>query len=155
MLAEGLAAAEAAIAADERDALAHFALFCNLGERLRQRGVSVRSLFELGRLRVAVDRTLALAPDFPGAYAGKGALLLDTPRLLGGDPAEGERLLRRAVELDPDYFGARLDLARALARRGAVQDARDEGTRALAIAERRGDAADVAKARAFLADLPP
>ena len=153
--AEGLATAEEAIKADERDALAHFALFCNLGGQMRRRGAGVQSLFELRRLRAAIDRTLELAPEFPGAYAGKGALLLGTPRLLGGDPSEGERLLRRAVELDPEYFGPRLDLARALARRGAVRDARDQGTRALEIAERRGEAADVAAARTFLAELPP
>jgi hypothetical protein len=33
-LTEGLAAAEAAVAADEQDALAHFALFCNLGQQM-------------------------------------------------------------------------------------------------------------------------
>ena len=38
-------------------------------------------------------------------------MLLELPRLFGGDPREGERLLRRAVALDPDDPRMRLMLA--------------------------------------------
>jgi tetratricopeptide (TPR) repeat protein len=147
-----LSDAEAAVAADDRDALAHFAVFCALGGRMRIAGVSVSSLTRLRRLRAEVDRTLELAPDFPDALAGKAALLLDTPRLLGGDPAAAEPLLRHAIALDPDWLRPRLDLVRALLARGAKAEAADEARRALAIAERTGDADDVARARKLLAD---
>jgi len=43
LLGHGVAAAEAALAADERDAAAHFALFCNLGKRMRLDGASLAS----------------------------------------------------------------------------------------------------------------
>ena len=52
-----------------------------------------------------------LAPDYPAALAAKGEMLVELPRLLGGDPREGERLLRRAVALDPDDPRMRLMLA--------------------------------------------
>lgn len=153
-LDQAVKAGEEAVAADETDPIAHFALFCSLGERLRFKGLSMGAVFGLRRTRREIDRTLELAPEYSDALYGKAALLLHTPRLLGGDPTEGEHLLRRTLELDPDYFDARLDLARALARRGARAEARAEGERALATAEHDADAADTSAARAFLAELP-
>jgi tetratricopeptide (TPR) repeat protein len=152
LFARGLARAEAALKADDRDALAHFAVFCNLGGQLRV-GLGLSALGDLRRLRREIDRTLELAPDFPDALVGKGRLLLETPRLLGGDPVEGERLLRRALDLDPDWIGPRLDLARALAARGARADAATEARRALEIAERKGSETDAAEARSLLTEL--
>jgi hypothetical protein len=151
--AQALALADAAIAAHDDDALAHFAAFCALGGRLRARALAFSAPGDLRRLRREVDRTLALAPDFADALAGKGSLLLGLPRLLGGDPAEGERLLRQALAVDPDYLTPRLALVDALRDRGARDEARGEAARALAIAERRGDAEDMARARAALRAL--
>jgi tetratricopeptide (TPR) repeat protein len=153
LLERGLREAEAAVARDPDDALAHFAVFCTLGERLRRRGPSLRSLFELRRLQREIDRTLELAPDFPDAMAGKGALLLDAPRILGGSVAEAEQWFRRTLALDPDWVAPRLDLVRALRRRGALGEAEAEARRALAIAQRAGDADDVVRAREMLAEV--
>ena len=153
LLKKGVALAEEAIAADDTDARAHFALFCNLGKQTKDAGSSVFNLGKLPRLRHEVDRTLELVPDSTDALYGKGALLRATPRLMGGDPAEAERLLRRAVEIDPAFFSARLELARALADRHAVDEARAEATRALETARQRGDAGDAKEAEAFLAGL--
>jgi tetratricopeptide (TPR) repeat protein len=152
-LARGLALAEEAVAADEDDAKAHFAVFCNLGNDLKLRGVAVQSLLGVRRLRREIDRTLELAPDYADALAGKGELLLGLPRLLGGDAAEGERLLRAALRVDPDFVQARLGLARALAARGARDEARAEARRALALAERVSDPARATAARELLAQL--
>jgi tetratricopeptide (TPR) repeat protein len=149
-----VAAAEEAVAGDDGDPLAHFALFCALGQRMRHTGVAFSSLMGLRRARREIDRTLELAPDFSDAIYGKAALLMQTPGLLGGDVKEGERLLRRTLELDPEYVKPRLDLARALADRGERTEARTQAERALAIAEGKGDAADVAAARALLDRLP-
>ena len=141
LLDRALAQAERAVVADDGDALAHFAVFCSVG-----------ALAELRRLRREIDRTLELAPDFADALAGKGALLLDAPRLLGGDPKDAERQLRRALEIDPDYLGPRLDLARALRARGAKDEAHAEAERALEIARRKNDADGIKRAEALLAD---
>jgi tetratricopeptide (TPR) repeat protein len=153
MLAESLRLAEAAIAADERDPLAHFAAFCALGGQMERAGIGLAALSRLRRLRREVDRTLELAPDYADALFGKGSLLLETPRMLGGDPAEGERLLRRALEVEPDYFSPRMELARVLLERGAKSEARAEAERALAVAERKHDAEDVTEARALLREI--
>src|SRR5438876_4445451 len=150
-LARGLALAEEAVAADERDPKAHFAVFCNLGNDLKLRGVGVQSLFGVRRLRREIDRTLELAPDYPDALVGKGELLCELPRLLGGDTAEGERLLRAALRVDPEFVEAHLGLARALAARGARDEARAEAQRALAAAERVPDPARATAARELLA----
>jgi hypothetical protein len=152
---ESLALADAAIATDDGDALAHFAAFCALGGLLRDEGVSLAAPLQLRRLRREVDRALALAPDFADALAGKGQLLLNVPRLLGGDPAEGERLLRRALAIDPDFLNPRFALVDALKARGATDEARREATQALAIAERKRDPDDVKAARERLDALEP
>lgn len=152
-LARALSDAEAAVAADEDDALAQFALFCALGGRMQDAGIGLAMLTDLRRLRAAVDRTLELAPDFADALAGKGALLCGLPRLLGGDPTEGERLLRRALEIDADYLGPRFDLVEALSARGETDEARREARRAHTIARRKGSAADLRRAEELLAGL--
>lgn len=138
--------AERAIAADDRDALAHFARFCALGEQARRSGASLSSLVKLWQIRDAVDRTLALAPDYSDALHGKGALLWSVPRVLGGNPEEGERLVRRALEVDPEYVGARLFLAERMLERGDRAGAASEASRALEAAERKNDPAAIARA---------
>jgi len=153
LLKKGLALAEEAVAADDTDARAHFAVFCNLGKQVQDAGLSVFNLGKLPRLRREVDRTLELVPDSTDALVGKGAMLRATPRLLGGDLAEAERLLRRAVTIDPAFAYAHLELARVLADRDAVGEARVEATRALELARQRGDAGDVEQAEALLAEL--
>jgi tetratricopeptide (TPR) repeat protein len=153
LLARSLALADEAAAGDERDALAHFARFCALGEQARIAGASATSLLKLRPIRRAIDRTLALAPDFSAALLGKGALLLNVPWLLGGDAAEGERLVRRALAIDPDYAEARLVLAEALAQDGRTAEAEAEARRALETADRQGSAGDAAAARRLLATL--
>jgi hypothetical protein len=111
LLDRGLAAAESAVEEDDADAAAHFAVFCNLGRRLQLRSVGLLTLFDIRRLRREIDRTLELAPRSPGVLTAKGAMLLQLPRLLGGDASEGERLIRRALELEPEFEPARRALA--------------------------------------------
>lgn len=113
-LDHGLAIAERAVAESPDDAVAHFAAFCLRGKRVDLDGLSLRLLGEVRLVRQHIDRALALAPDWPAALAGKGAILLTLPRLLGGDAAEGERLLRRAIALDPASSSARDTLAKLL-----------------------------------------
>jgi tetratricopeptide (TPR) repeat protein len=153
LLARGLAAAEEAVAADERDPKAHFAIFCNLGKRLQLSGVGLNTLSDVRRLGREVDRTIELAPGWSDALVGKGSFLIDLPGFLGGDRAEGERLLREALRIEPDFVTARVRLARALADRGARDEARTEAEQALAAAEKKGDREGANDAREVLAKL--
>lgn len=155
LLDAALRAAEAAVAAHDDDALAHFAVFCALGERMQLDGVSVAALSNTRRLRKEIDRTLELAPDFADALAGKGALLVELPRLLGGDVVLGEQLLRRALAIDADYIGARLQLAEFLSGQGRRADALREARTALSVAERKQSPEDVTTARALIDRLTP
>ena len=77
----------------------------------RHGGGLFATLGDLHRVQREIDVTLTLAPDYPAALAAKGQMLVELPRLLGGDAQEGERLLRRAVALDPDDTRMRLMLA--------------------------------------------
>jgi hypothetical protein len=119
---------------------------------MEARGIGVASVVGIRRLRREIDRTVELAPDYADALLGKGSLLLDVPAVLGGDDAEGERLVRAALRVDPDFIDARLALAKALAARGARDESRTEAERALALAEKDGDQDAVREARELLAD---
>lgn len=154
-LANGLARAEAAVQADPRDAAAHLALFCNLGKRLRTRsGWALLTAFsDLSRARKAVDAALALAPDYPGALAGKGQMLAELPRWLGGDRPEAVRLLRRAIAIEPDDARMRLLLAGALQAVGQRDEARAHALAALSTLERDGSDDDRETARTLIASL--
>lgn len=137
-LARGVYLAERAIAGDSGDAKAHFALFCNLGKQMKVAGLALSSLLKLNRLRHELDTTLVLAPDDADALAAKGAMLLETPRVFGGDATAGEGLLRRALEIEPDNTAAQRYLAEALAERGAHEEA--QAVQAVGVAGRVPDA---------------
>lgn len=150
---KGLALAEAAVAEDDKSAEAHYAVFCNLGRQLEHESINTSTLSSLKRVRREVDRALELKPDYVEALMGKGSLLVNTPRFFGGDVAGGEKLLRRAIELDPHHAQAHVQLAKSLAARGAKNEARGEAQKALEIAEARKKAEAAADARAILAKL--
>jgi tetratricopeptide (TPR) repeat protein len=156
VLARGLDRAEEAVRADPQDAAAHFAVFCNLGKRLkmkrRDEGLFA-TLGELGRVQKEIDTALALAPDYAPALAAKGEMLVELPRLLGGDPREGERLLRRAVALDADDPQMRLMLASALRSAGQHDQALAHASIALGILEHAGSASELADARGLVVSL--
>jgi tetratricopeptide (TPR) repeat protein len=122
-LARGMALADHALAADQRDALAHFATACNLGKQMEDAGPGGQ-LVRLPRLRRELDRALELAPDDADVLTAKGVLLFRLPRLLGGDADEAETLLRHALAVEPTNGTTRCYLARALSARGADAEAR-------------------------------
>ena len=150
LLQQALALAEEAVDADAR---AHFAVFCALGKQMRDAGLSVFNLGKLRRVRREIDRALELAPDSADALVGKGALLRAMPRLLGGDLREAERLLRRALDVDPEFPYAHLELARVLAANGVIDDARREARRAREMARVRPGGTAAEEADALLADI--
>ena len=125
LVERGVLRAEEAIATHPEDPVAHFALFCNLAKRLQIRGFHLGVVGELRRLQHVLDRSLELDPAYAEAIAAKGALLFYAPRLAGGDVGESERLLRRALDLDP-ASPVRLVLVDLLAYRGDWDRAREQ-----------------------------
>src|SRR5512134_4100851 len=61
-----------------------------------------------------VDATLALDPQNLRALALSGNVFLEVPDLFGGDREKAEQQFRKALELDPRFTVARVDLARVL-----------------------------------------
>lgn len=155
LLAAGLALAEQAAATNPQDAAAHFAIFCNLGKSLMYRSTwkLFGALSDLRRAKNEIDLALTLAPDYAPALAGKGAMLAELPRVLGGDRDEGARLLLRAVALSPQDPKLLLALAEVLKDSGELDAARAHASTAIGILERAGPVDDLSSARAFVASV--
>ncbi len=118
--------AEAALVRNPNSAGANFVYFAARGRILLADGLT-RNILELRELdRKHLDRAIELDPDYFNAIAAKGGVLLDLPRLLGGDPSEGLRLLKRAHQLNPGGPGTRVSLAKALARNGDLEEAKKQ-----------------------------
>ncbi|MGP0594267.1 tetratricopeptide repeat protein [Nitrospira sp. T9] len=126
--------AETAVGLDERSADAHFALFCNIGERMRANGEVLFSVFEYGRMMEALDKTLLLNPNHMDALSSKGTILIEVPGLFGGDSEKGEAILRQVIQQDPESINARMVVARSCAERGEDQEAFDLAKKALELA---------------------
>jgi len=144
--------AEEAVALDDRDAHAHFALFLGLAGQMEIAGLSWRSLTRLHRMVVENDRAYALAPDDADILVARSQLLRELPRPLGGDPGTATALLARALALNPNHVAGRLYLAEEAAASGAP-DARMRAEEALALATRAHARRQEAEARALVANL--
>jgi tetratricopeptide (TPR) repeat protein len=131
LYARGKDLAEQAVAADQGNAEAHFALFANWGRWLQVDGWFKNS-YRLPALWVELNRTLELDPQHPDALAAKGGLFLELPGFLGGDAAKAQGYLEQAIKLDPDSVGARLELAECY----MLEDRRDDARGLVVIARR-------------------
>jgi hypothetical protein len=151
-LDKGLKISEAAVAADPADARAHLAVICNLGRQVEIAGLSWRIFGQVRRLQAEADKALELAPDDADILTTKGQMLRQLPGPLGGSKEVGMKLLRRAVEVQPEHVTARLYLAQAMADDGAP-DARKRLYEALALAKKRGTAREQAEAQQLIASL--
>ena len=147
---QGQLLGERAVAANERSADAHFALFCNLGELLRIDGESLTSIFGLRRMMNELDRALEINPAHIDALSAKGTLLVKLPSFLGGDSEKGEQLLQHVVKQAPRSVNARLALARVWCRQGRHGEAVVLASEALGIAEKHQRLDFISEAKAVL-----
>ena len=150
---KGQALAEQAVTLDERDANAHFVLFCNLGEQLRIDGESVTSVFGFRRMMKELDRALELNPAHLDALSAKGTFLVKLPSLLGGDPEKGEQLLQQVITQEPKAVNARLALAKVWCEHGRHREAVMLASDALALAKEQRQTEFIPEATAVLAQV--
>jgi len=116
--------AEAILSRNPNSPGANFVYFAANGRILIADGLT-KNLFALRKLdKDHLDRAIQLDPEYANALAAKGGVLLDLPSLVGGDPDEGLRLLRRANQINPSGVGTRVSFARALAHHGQIDEAR-------------------------------
>lgn len=146
--------AEQAVATDPNNAEAHFALFANWGRWLQVDGW-LKNSYRLPALWTELDRTLELDPDHPDALAAKGGLFLELPRFLGGDSQKAQGYLERAIKLDPDSVGARLELAECYLLEDRREEARGLVSVAMKIAKAQGKKRYLRQGDALLAKLGP
>jgi tetratricopeptide (TPR) repeat protein len=144
--------AERALAIDDRDPDGHFARFANWGRLLQAEGW-LANVHRLPELWSELDRALELDPNHVPSLGAKGGLYLRLPWYLGGSLEKAEALLRRAVDLDPNAVGARLELAECYFREARLEEARVLVSQALAIAQRDQKPRYVERARALLQEI--
>jgi tetratricopeptide (TPR) repeat protein len=146
--------ADTAVRLEDRSAEAHFALFANWGRWLQTDGW-LKNSFRLPALRKELDRTLELDPNHSDALAAEGGLYLQLPRFLGGDAAKAEPILARAIQLDPEAVGARLELGDYYYRQNRRDAARELASAALRLAITQGKARFIRRANTLLQEIGP
>lgn len=122
---EGAKVARQAIKLHEQDAQAHYLYAANLGSAAQLKGMMASAL-TIQDLKHHVTRALELNPHHAPALHMMGMMLEELPWFLGGDASGALTYLRRAVASDPTYSHARLDLAKAYAKRKDPNAARQE-----------------------------
>src|SRR3989442_12960162 len=91
----------------------------------------LRSLFLLPTVKEEIRILLELNPRSVRAHVLAGNVFLEVPGFAGGDRAKAEEHFKKALEADPRFTGARLDLARLYITDARYAAARPELQRAI------------------------
>jgi len=146
---EGLELAQRAVAADDHNADAHFAVFANHGRLLLEEG-TVPNPFNMVEVNRELDRALQLNPNHVDALISKGGLYRQLPWVLGGSLQKAEACLTRAIELDPNAVGGRIELAATYRDMGQPDRGVPLLEQAIQVAQQVGKFRQLAEARALL-----
>jgi tetratricopeptide (TPR) repeat protein len=149
---EGLQWAERAVVADDNNADAHYARFANKGRIMLLEGAAANPL-NLLTVNRELDRALELNPDHADALAARGGMYRQLPWVLGGSLEKAADYLSRAVALDPDACGARIELAETYRDLGHPERSVPLLQKAAQVAERMGKQQQLHEARELLAQL--
>jgi len=149
---QGLDLAARAVALDDDNADAHFAIFGNKGRILLLEGVTPNpvSLLQVNR---DLERTLQLNPNHADALVAKGGLYRQLPWVLGGSLSVAETCLTKAISIDPDAVSARIELAATYRDMGHPERGLPLLQTAASIAERQGKQRQLHEARDLLRQL--
>jgi tetratricopeptide (TPR) repeat protein len=113
---EGARIAKRALDLQDTNAEAHYLYAANLGSAAQLKGLTASAL-TVRELKRHVTRALELKPDHAPSLHMMGRMLDELPWMLGGDADAALTYLKRAVDADPAYHHARLDLAKAYLKR--------------------------------------
>jgi tetratricopeptide (TPR) repeat protein len=149
---EGLALAKRALAIDDNNADAHFALFASEGRIMLLEGVTPNPVTLL-KVNKELERCLDLNPNHSDALAAKGGLYRQLPWMLGGNLDKAEELLKRSIAIDPNAVGARIELARTYRDKGKPELCAPLLTKAAELAQRMNKERQLSEARQMLAEL--
>lgn len=122
---EGARIAKRALDLQEANPEAHYLYAANLGSAAQLKGLTASAL-TVRELKLHVTRALELQKNHARALHMMGRMLDELPWILGGDAEAALRYLKQAVQADPRYEHARLDLAKAYLKRQDVAAARLE-----------------------------
>ena len=89
----------------------------------------LRSLFLLPTIREELGILLELDPRSVRAHILAGNVFLEVPGFAGGDRAKAEEHFKKALEIDPRFTNARVDLARVYIADARYAEARQELSR--------------------------
>lgn len=120
---EGARIAKCALDIQEANADAHYLYAANLGSAVQLKGLTASAL-TVRELKMHVTRALELQNDHAPALHMMGRMLNELPWVLGGNAKAALGYLQEAVQADPRYEHARLDLAKAYLQRHDVEAAR-------------------------------
>lgn len=148
----GLELARQALALDDDNADAHFAVFGNEGRLMLLDGVTPNPI-SLLKVNRELDRALDLNPNHSDALAAKGGLYRQLPWALGGSLSRAEECLTKAIAADPEAVGARIELAATYRDMGEPQRSLPLLQDAVSIAERKGKQRQLTAARTLLVQL--
>jgi len=149
---EGEALARQAVALDDNNADAHYAVFANYGRRLLLEGVGANPL-KLLEVNRELDGCLELNPQHSDALAARGGLYRQLPWILGGNLKKAEEYLSRAVALNPRSVGAHIELACTYLDLGEKERAIQALEAATYWAEKLNKHRQLGEARALLAEV--
>ena len=134
----------------------HFYFMANRGAISQIRG-TLTSLWKFRKIKIEMDRTLEIAPNYPPALLARAEYLREMPGVFGGDKQEAMRLCERVLEMDPDHLPSYVTMARLLAGEGRYDEAVVNLNKVLLCEEPRQEAnylkVDRPRAEAVLEDI--
>ena len=114
-----------AVELDPQSFLGHLWYAINTARWGQTKGI-VRSLFLLPTVREEIRVLLELAPNVAAVHALAGNVDYEVPAPLGGDIDRAEATFRKGLQLDPNFTGIRVGLAKVLVKKDRIAEARRE-----------------------------
>jgi tetratricopeptide (TPR) repeat protein len=148
----GLDLASRAVALDDENSDAHFAVFGNKGRILLLEGVGANPI-SLLQVNQDLERALQLNPNHADALTAKGGLYRQLPWVLGGSLEVAENCLTKAIRLDPEAVSARIELAATYRDMGHPERGVSLLQDAASLAERLGKQRQLREARDLMRQL--